>query len=172
MAKNGTLAETLLPDDLIIVTLAAVEGGPSGNRIAISAQFNGAGAEVDATRVPIQGGYQLQGLSTGGQAQPKFPEQEFMESIKKNGGVPSGESMQIQKDYEAALAAWEGSGNKSLPEAIAAAVLQFAEARAGVKTVDGPHPFINPDQVTVRPAYRESATTPVVFSVTLAPVWG
>lgn len=166
------LADTLLPDDLIVVTLAAVEGGPTGNRIAISAQFNGLGQEVDATRVPVQGGFQLEGISTSGGTAPKFDEAGFMAAIKANGGIPGGDALKIQQEYEAALAAWEGSGNKSLPEAIAAAVLKFAEARAGVKTVDGPHPYINPDQVTVRPAYRESETTPVVFSVTLAPVWG
>lgn len=176
MAKE--LATALLAGDKIAVSLSAAAGAATGDRQAFAGTFNHLGQPIDDDGQVIFGRPQLDltDLVIGNRrAAPVFDLEKFNDLVRKAGGKPSAATTKLQSDYAAEMAAWEeqNGGGGSIADAIGEKVLQFAVTHYGISTTDprGAHAYVDPAQVIVRPAYRDG-NKPVVFSVSMAPVWG
>lgn len=170
------LATNVIAGDKIVVSLAAAKDGPNGQRQTFAGTFNHLGEEIDAQGNVIFGKPKLDlTFKKAAAEQPVFPIDAFNAAVARAGGRPSMESMRIQAEYENAVEAFEeqhgeGAGG-NLGDQIGEAVLNYIGEYYGIKRTPGEHAFVDPAQVVVRPAYRVD-NNPVVFSVTLAPVWG
>jgi hypothetical protein len=162
------LATALQPNDRIIVTLAAVQGGKGGQRIPISVSFNGNGQQIDAMGYTMP--YGTPGLTVlgGSKPAPVFPEAEYQRAVQFNDRTSANK---IVERHQLAVSQWENSGDKSLQDRIGEAVLTFLEKNHGIKQTDGEHPVLKREDLTVKPAYRDG-TNPVVFTVQATPIWG
>lgn len=161
------IATTLIPGDRIAVNLVATK--PDGARMSAAGMFNHLGNAVDAEGKEKHGesGLRLELLS--GNAAPEFPMAKYNELVE-SGQREAAEDLKDQ--YEIDRASWEEEGNVSLPDAIGNAALDWADRQHGVKTVDGDHPVIKPEQVVVKNAVRETPDQAVLFVVQLSPSWG
>ena len=164
---GGGPATTLINGDQISVNLVATK--PDGTRMGAAGLFNhmGNAVQADGTELPGQPGLRVELLS--GAAQPEFPAARYQE-LMESGQREAAED--VKTAYEIELANWQEQGNMNLPDTISAAVLEWADRCHGVKTVDGDHPFVKPEQVVVKNVVRENATQPGVFIVQLTPSWG
>ena len=165
-AKAG-IATTLVPGDVIAVNLVA--NGEGGERLSVAQTFNQLGNAVDGKgqEIPSTPGLKLELLQ--GQAAPEFPMAKYNELIE-TGQVEAAEDLKAAHEME--VEAFESDGGMTLPDAIGKAALDWADRVHGVKTHDGPHPWISPDQVVVKNVYRNAVDEPGVFIVQLNPVWG
>lgn len=161
------VATGLIVGDQIAVNLVATK--PDGSRMAANGLFNHLGNAIDSEGKEKIGesGLRLELLS--GNAAPEFPMMKYNELVE-TGQSEAAEDLKTQHEID--LAEWEAQGNQSLPDAIGNAALDWADRIHGVKTTDGDHPVIKPEQVVVKNAVRESSTDPVVFIVQLSPSWG
>jgi hypothetical protein len=164
---GGGPATTLVVGDQIAVNLVATK--PDGSRMSASGLFNHMGEAVnaDGKAVPGQPGLHIENL--GGAAMPEFPSVKYQELVE-SGQMEAAEDLKTA--YEMELSKWQEEGNLALPDGIANMVLEWADRVHGVKTTDGDHPVIKPEQVVVKNVIRENAQQPGVFTVQLTPSWG
>lgn len=166
--SKKVVASTLIAGDQISVNLVAVK--PGGERMSAGGLFNHLGNAIDAAGKEEIGKSGLDLTLLGGVAAPEFPKAKYDELIEQ-GSTEAAEDLVLQHEMD--VKAWEEQGNQSLPDAIAAAALEWADRCHGVKSEDtGDHPFIKPEQVVVKNVVRENATQPGVFIVQLTPSWG
>lgn len=162
-----TIATSLIAGDRIAVNLVATK--PDGSRMSAAGMFNHLGNAIDAEGKEKIGepGLRIELLS--GSAAPEFPLTRYNELVE-SGQREAAEDLKEQ--YEIDKSTWEDEGNQSLPDAIGNAALDWADRVHGVKTFDGDHPFIKPEQVVVKNAVRETPQQGVLFVVQLSPSWG
>lgn len=161
------LATSLIVGDQISVNLVASK--PDGARMSAGGLFNHLGNAINEKGQEQPGVSGLDLSLLGGKAQPSFNMMKYQELIEQ-GSTEAAED--LKSAYELELESFEDEGGMSLPDAIAAAALEWADRCHGVKTTDGDHPVIKPDQVVVRNVVRENAEAPGVFIVQLTPSWG
>lgn len=167
MSSKLILAEVVEAYDTIAISMAAIKGGPNGVRTPVAAVFNGSGVELDAKGNPkTWSGTKL--IIKEGSTAPQFDAQKFQLLVAQGRFA---ESDALRDEYTAALDEAEDKGAVSIQDRIAEAALDWAKKAHGVQTVDGNHPYINPEHVSVKPAYRYEGQ-PTTFVVTMAPVWG
>ena len=174
MAKK--LAVNIIRGDKIIVSLGAARGGTTGERQSFAGTFNHLGEEIDSAGQLVFGKPRLDlAFQAPAAPAPVFPIDAFNRAVEDAGGKPSATSMRIQAKYEEDAATWDaangGTGGGTLGDRIGKAVLTYVQQYYGISTNPNEGAYIDPAQVVVRPAYRMDEL-PVVFSVTLAPVWG
>lgn len=165
--NKPVVATTLIAGDQISVNLVATK--PDGARMSAGGLFNHIGNAIqsDGKELPGISGLNIALLS--GSAAPEFPAAKHQELIEQ-GSTEAAEDLVLQHEMD--VAAWEEQGNKSLPDSIADAALDWADRVHGVKTTDGDHPVIKPESVVVKNVTRENAQQPGVFIVQLTPSWG
>lgn len=161
------VATSLIPGDQISINLVAQK--PDGARMSAGGVFNHLGNAVDEKGQDIPGASGLDLTLLAGKAQPEFNMKKYQELVEQ-GSTEAAEDLKTA--YEIELENFEDEGGLSLPDAIAAAALEWADRCHGVKTTDGDHPVIKPEQVVVRNVIRETSDQPGVFIVQLTPSWG
>lgn len=161
-------AESLIPQDNIVVNLSAMEGGPGGSRTPIQATFNGLGQRTGPDNIAVYGARGLT-IKAGGAGAPVFNLAEY-QRLSAAGNKAA--AAQLVAAHSAAVDAWQGGGNQRLPDLIAEAVVQFCKDEFGIRTDDGPWPVLKLDQLVVKPAHRTGEGVPTTFIVQGAPVWG
>lgn len=166
-ATGGGPATGLIIGDQISVNLVATK--PDGTRMSAAGLFNHMGNAVTPDGKEEIGKPGLHVELLGGASQPEFPAKKYQELVE-SGQVEAAEDLKTA--YEMELANWQDQGNLSLPDAIAAAALDWADRLHGVKTTDGDHPVVKPEQVVVKNVIREHKDQAGVFVVQLTPSWG
>lgn len=169
-AKYSTpkVATRLIPNDEISVNLVAQE--PDGQRIAVSATFNHMGEPINAaTKQAIYGDEALDLSKLSGSAAPEFPMLKYQELVE-SGQVEAAEDLKTAHTLE--VEAWENKGNRTLPDSIVDAILDWAARAHNVSTEDHNGPVIKPEQIVVKNVVRQSEDQPGIFAVSLNPQWG
>lgn len=166
-STGKVVATHLIEGDRISVNLVATK--PDGARMSAGGLFNHLGNAVDekGQEIPSTSGLDLTLL--GGKAQPEFNTVKYQELVEQ-GSMEAAED--LKSAYEIEMENFDDEGGLSLPDAIANAALDWADRCHGVKTTDGDHPVVKPDQVVVRNVVRENAQDPGVFVVQITPSWG
>lgn len=161
----GTLAKTLVSGDQIIVNLTATR--PDGSRLAVGHTFNAQGQQINAAGTPI-GGRSLN-VNAGTSAEPEFDHVRFTRLVKEN---LKQEADMLSVAYKTAVDVFRLAGGGTLQDRLANAVMEFCKAEYNVSTEDHDGPVIRPEQIVVKPVFRNNSFDAGVFIVMLSPTWG
>lgn len=161
------LANGLIEGDRILVTLTAKK--PDGSRIGISKVFDWQGKRIDNAGSPIEGQALNFGANTGTEQEPTFDVEAFRTHLIAG---RTAEANAMSSSYQQALVGYKRTGGATWAERIGLAVYANLQSEDGVKSTDGPHLVLRPEQVRAKMPFRSSPTEAGVVLVQLAPTWG
>lgn len=173
-------ATSIIAGDRILVNLPA---NGKGRKHTVSEMFdaqgfrlNGLGQRLDTTAALDLSGI---GKATQENGKPVFPMARYKAALDK-AQTPNDDAVAaINAEYNLAVANWkagrpQGDADTTIGTSIAGAVLSWVSATFGIKLSaqnSADYETIDPKSVAANVPLR-NGTEPVVFTVTLAPVWG
>lgn len=171
-------ANGILAGDRILVNLPA---NSKSRKQTVSEMFdsagfriNGLGARIDATSA-----LDLSKVGAAANGAPTFPMDKYTAALKATGNANSPEVSAVNTEYLLDFADWKAGRPQdqtdlTIGTSIAAAVLSWVSTTYGIKIGTAgqrEEEVIDPKGVAVNVPNRTQGQ-PVVFTLTLAPVWG